>query len=628
MPTHRAILVIYHTFAAILQRPSAIAGFIALLTSFLLPTLASAANQTWDGGSAVNGNWSTLTNWSGDTAAPGSTSLINNPDIASFNTSIANGWGLSGTPIVIDSPTQNIGGISFTDGAGNYFIGATGGNALRLSQGGVIDMSANAIVTMNAPLQLWGTGLQAYSITANGGTLNITGGITVGANGGVTTLNLKGINDNTNTISSVIANGFTANFSINKLGANTWSFSGSSANSYNGNTSVQDGVLLLNKSGSASAIGNGGLTLYGGTVKYGGTSTNMMGSGTVSIDLGTLDFNGKTDIIGNVTFPGFGQGPTPIKNTAGGGNLTIGSLNIRPRLGSTTSVFNAGIGGTLTLGGTVTFTASTASGTTGRAQISGTALALGGNRIFNIALGTGSAFDLEVSSFISGNTNTLTKTGAGRLRLSSANTYTGGTTISGGTLLANNATGSATGSGNVTVGNTGTIGGTGTVSGSVTVAAGGTLAPGASIGTLASGAVSLAAGANFQLEINTGTATTDLLNITGDLQIDPAALLSLTDLGLSAPLADGATLTFIDYSGTWNGGTFAGHADDSTFTLGANTFQISYNGLSGTDTAVTLTAIAAPEPGSAALLLGSTLLLARRRRAASLSRCQPRVACG
>ena len=99
-----------------------------ILAGSLATPLAQAASQTWDGGSGANGNWSTPLNWVGDAAAPGATSGTTNIDVATFNTAIANTWGNAvGNPIMIDSATQNIGGISFGGATGSYFIGTTGG---------------------------------------------------------------------------------------------------------------------------------------------------------------------------------------------------------------------------------------------------------------------------------------------------------------------------------------------------------------------------------------------------------------------------------------------------------------------------------------------------------------------
>jgi len=87
-----------------------------------------------------------------------------------------------------------------------------------------------------------------------------------------------------------------------------------------------------------------------------------------------------------------------------------------------------------------------------------------------------------------GTGGSLTKIGTGRITLSNANTYTGGTLITGGTLLIANRTGSTPGSGPVQV-SAGVLGGIGIISGSVAVASGptaATLAPGSGnkLGTL------------------------------------------------------------------------------------------------------------------------------------------------
>jgi autotransporter-associated beta strand protein len=97
----------------------------------------------------------------------------------------------------------------------------------------------------------------------------------------------------------------------------------------------------------------------------------------------------------------------------------------------------------------------------------------------------------------------LVKSGLGTQVVSGVNTYTGATNITGGSLLVNGslAAGSA-----VSVGTDGTLGGTGTVSGSVNNQ--GTLAPGASVGTLNTGVVVMAAGSKFQLEVADWVGTT------------------------------------------------------------------------------------------------------------------------
>jgi fibronectin-binding autotransporter adhesin len=79
------------------------------------------------------------------------------------------------------------------------------------------------------------------------------------------------------------------------------------------------------------------------------------------------------------------------------------------------------------------------------------------------------------SGALSGTGSSLTKTGAGTLTLSGANTFTSTTTVGAGTLLING----STGNGAHIVANGGTLGGSGTISGAVTVQTGGTLKPGA-----------------------------------------------------------------------------------------------------------------------------------------------------
>jgi autotransporter-associated beta strand protein len=280
-----------------------LAGSIAAL---LAVQSAQAASQVWDGGSVVNGNWSTIENWVGDPAAPGSTASTTNADVATFNAVIANTWGLVGTPIVIDSATQNIGGLSFNLLADNYFIGNTAGNSLRLSSGGTIQIlntltATNAVETINAPLIIQGAnGTYTFANnSANGagagaGTLNIGGGIT-GAVAGATVLTLSGSNTNANLISGIIGNGSATTLGITKSGLGTWGLSG--ANTYTGGTFVNGGTLGLDFSAATApasniintALNSSALTLGGGTLSLTGKASTT----------NSQRFNGLTALAGS-----------------------------------------------------------------------------------------------------------------------------------------------------------------------------------------------------------------------------------------------------------------------------------------------------------------------------------------
>jgi autotransporter-associated beta strand protein len=246
---------------------------------------------------------------------------------------------------------------------------------------------------------------------------------------------------------------------LTKSGAGTLVLGGSTSNTYGGLTTMaasQGGILQLAKTGTAQAIAGGGLTIGGADnslakVTYTGGSSDMMGTGTVTINgRSRFDFNGHTDTIGNVSIVNAGaiSDVNSILNTAGTGNLTIGTLGITPVAGLTTQI-NAGNTGTITLGGNVTFTAAN----TGQARFTGQTLALGAaTRTFTVGAGTGLGQDLLVDASISGTGVGLTKAGTGRLALSSAaNTYDGLTTVSDGTLKVITPATLGNGSGGLTV---------------------------------------------------------------------------------------------------------------------------------------------------------------------------------
>ncbi|BCU77732.1 autotransporter-associated beta strand repeat-containing protein [Luteolibacter sp. LG18] len=239
-------------------------------------------------------------------------------------------------------------------------------------------------------------------------------------------------------------------------------------------------------------------------------------------------------------------------------------------------------GGTVTLAGNHSYTGGT-SIRSGSLILTGTPapspIANAGSLTFN------SSSNQVCSEVISG-TGTLTKTGTGTLTLTRTNTYTGTTTVNGGTLLITDIT-SPTGTGAVAVNPSGTLAGTGPVPGAVTVNSGGTISPtdsatgtgavsvssGAKLGGVgrASGAVTISSGAtiapgNSVGTLNTGAltlagtyacevsgATTDKIAVTGNLNLTGSTL-AITATGATG------TLVIASYTGTLTGtfGTVTG----------------------------------------------------------------------
>jgi autotransporter-associated beta strand protein len=158
--------------------------------------------------------------------------------------------------------------------------------------------------------------------------------------------------------------------------------------------------------------------------------------------------------------------------------------------------------------------------------------------------------ELTLAATISGS-RSLTKAGPGTLRLTAANTFSGGMNVSQGVVLVDNLSGSATGTGAVTVGAGGTLAGTGSIAGAVNVA--GTVSPGQSLGQppappgvsgladLTVGAASFSPGGTFRLEV-AGTLS-DRLRVQGLLDLSSGADV-LEIIGL--PL-DGTAYTIASY---------------------------------------------------------------------------------
>ncbi len=260
--------------------------------------------------------------------------------------------------------------------------------------------------------------------------------------------------------------------SLTKTGTGTLTLSG--ANTSTGSTTVTGGLISFAAPGN---LGSGSITLDGGGLQWAAGNTADISSRLITLGSagGIIDTNGN-----NLTFASALAGSGSLTKT-GTGTLTLAGA------GSYT-------GATTVTGGVITFNASSlgsgaitldggglrwAAGNT--ADVSSQLITLG---VAGGTVDTGSN-SITFDSSLSG-TGSLTKTGAGKLTLTAANTYSGDTMIDAGTLVADHH------------GQIGTF----APGSTVIVNAGGTL--------VAAGADSLGWGSgNAHLVINGGTVTTD-----------------------------------------------------------------------------------------------------------------------
>ena len=459
-----------------------------------------------------------------------------------------------------------------------------------------------------------------------------------------------------------IANATAAPGSLTKTGAGTLTLSATNS-TFTGPFQISGGtvnVAALAGVNAASSIGNGGrinqaqdLVLDGGLLQYTGVSaastvrqytltTSGGGFDASGTSTGSLTFSGAMTASGTTgtqtfTLTGTGSGTSAgtLSGTINNGTGTNVTALAKTGAGTwTLSGANAYTGGTTINAGTLALGSSGAVGSSGNIVFGGGTLQFSASNTTDYSArikNSGSAVALDtngqsVSLGVVDSTNAagLTKSGAGTLTLSAANTYTGVTTISAGTLVLAS-TGTIASSSGVNLGTSGSQGtldltaksgfsfGVGqTVSGYGTINIGGTgktvtvngnIAPGNSTGVIAvNGDLTLA-----------GTTTMELLNAsqaagTGFDQINASGILAYGGV-LSIDVTPGTTTL-----GAYNLFDFASRSGSTTFSA-INFLDVGAAGTFDYSTGI-LTLTAVPEPATWALLAFSltTVMVLRRRR--------------
>jgi autotransporter-associated beta strand protein len=360
----------------------------------------------------------------------------------------------------------------------------------------------------------------------------------------------------------------------------------------------------------ATFVCNGGAKgccpAHGGTIFF--FDTSSAGSATFITNRAMADFADA----GSINFQG-GSGSNATFINHGGYNGKLGGSTIFAQTsdaGNATLIAKTGFNGGG--GGSIRFTLFSTGGTA-RVEVFGNgsldiAIHRGALTIGSIE-GSGEVFlgkqklrvgannlDTIFSGVISdgGEGGSLAKIGVGKLILSNANTYSGGTIVDNGKLAVSNTSGSATGSGAVQV-NAGTLAGHGIIAGPVTVGKGSgrgaVLSPGNRLDSSATltiqNTLTFNGDATYDFSLRSHAATADKVVAVG-VTINSGAQFSFRGLGHTT-LTPGTVFRVINNTAaTPIAGTFSNLPDASTFTSGGNSYQVNYEGGDGNDLTLTV----------------------------------------
>jgi fibronectin-binding autotransporter adhesin len=437
------------------------------------------------------------------------------------------------------------------------------------TQSGVFSGSGNILKTGAGNLTLSGTNTYTGTTTVSAGTLTISSLANLGGASGAISVATGGT-----------LTGGSSNLSFNR--AVTVDGTGSAL--------TTTGYFEFGSSGTGSlAVTNGGSVNATASVGVG-----VAGTGTGS---GSVTGTGSTVTTGTLYVGALGG--TGTFSLGSGGTVT--ATAVRFGLGGGTGTLNLNSGGTLRVGGTDGIVVYTGDSGHANLNLAGGTLQVTGSNLTSsvpatLAAATTSTIDTNslnatLSGVLSG-AGHLTKTGAGTLTLSAANTYSGNTTIDAGTLattqpFSSNAAVTVTGAtAALTTGAALQIGQNGT--GSLTLANGGTATAatavylGNGIGGIGSAGTATVTGSGSTLNVgSTGTGTLNLGYFgTGTLTIGTGGTVNTGNLIFAAAPGYTGTLT-LNAGGTLALGGTNGLRNDgiAIFNLSGGTLKVAGSAL-------------------------------------------------
>ena len=430
----------------------------------------------------------------------------------------------SGSDAYIGTVSSGVGKVT-VDGAGSLlsatsqdlYVGYGGDGTLEISNGGEVeagyvgiaddDAGAAGLVTVDGPGSLLSASSYFYVGLYGSGTLEITNGGEVDANGPEAVVGYVAGSD-----SLVTVDGAGSLFS------------------------VLDDLTIGNEGKGTLHVTNGG-EVEGGNRVFIGDSSSGVGSVTVDGVGSVLSSSDEIYVgangVGTLTISNGGVVASDIDTIVlAQYALTSGTLNIGAASGDTAQ---------------------------GAGTLDSTSLTLGDGSAEIVFNHTDTDYDFDAA--ISGAGQISQIEGVTKLTGDSSG-FSGTTAISGGSLYVNGLLGGAISSSG------GTLGGSGTV-GSLTLGSGATLAPGNSVGTFNAASADFTAGSIDEVELNDGGfvagTNNDLLDATGAVLIDSGASIHVmaengTDTGSTY-----AAGTYTIISGGSVTGTFGSISDDFAF---------------------------------------------------------------